>query len=240
MKKSIKQPFAQFVMQFYTQPTKRSFEASTHGSSLRSRGRSQFAAGALMTVLVAVTPMATAAPWQLDAEASTLGFASVKNDRIAEGHRFTNLSGTVDAQSSELIIDLSSVDTEIPIRDERMREMLFDVLQFPNAVFESDLGSDALEGIEAGESRSVEIRGELSLRDARIPVTATVLVTRTGADHVIVSTQRPIVVSAAALALSDGLERLREIAGLQSITPSVPVTFTLSFARETPPERRSF
>lgn len=197
-------------------------------------------AGALLAMLVTLAPAALAEPWHLDADASTLGFASVKNGSIAEGHLFAGLSGTVDAESSELVIDLASVDTAIAIRDERMREMLFDVAQFPHAIFASDLGSDVLDGLEEGESRSVEISGELSIHGARAPVTATVLVTRTGADQVTVSTQRPIVVSAAALTLSEGLERLREIAGLASITPSVPVTFTLSFARETPPERRSF
>lgn len=198
------------------------------------------ARGAVLTMLVALTPAAFAESWQLDADASTLGFASVKNGSIAEGHRFTGLSGSVGEGASELVIDLSSVDTAIPIRDERMREMLFDVAQFPEVVFESDLGSDALEGLDAGESRSVEVSGELAMRDKRVPVTATVLVTRTGEDRVMVSTQRPIVVSADALALSEGIERLRDVAGLESITPSVPVTFTLTFDREAAPERRSF
>ena len=213
---------------------------STRASTRASTRSSTKIMTRIALILVALSPAAYAQPWALDPEGSTLGFASVKNGSIAEGHRFTGLSGAVDEDASRLTIELSSVDTAIPIRDQRMRELLFEVADFPQAIFESDLGSEALEGLATGESRSVEIKGELSIREARVPVQATVLVTRTSAAQVVVSTLRPIVVSADALTLSEGLVRLRDIAGLESITPTVPVTFTLAFGRETLPERRTF
>jgi hypothetical protein len=46
-----------------------------------------------------------------------------------------------------------------------------------------------------------------------------------------VTTIVPIVVSASQLNLQPGIEALREIAGLPSISYSVPVTFSLTFRR---------
>ena len=46
-----------------------------------------------------------------------------------------------------------------------------------------------------------------------------------------VTTVAPIVVNANALELVTGIEALREVAGLPSISYSVPVTFSLTFRR---------
>ena len=45
------------------------------------------------------------------------------------------------------------------------------------------------------------------------------------------NTVKPIVVSADQFDLGNGVEALREIAGLANITPTVPVSFTLVFAK---------
>ena len=46
-----------------------------------------------------------------------------------------------------------------------------------------------------------------------------------------VDTLAPIIVKADAFALVDGIESLREIAGLPSISRSVPVSFSLLFSQ---------
>ena len=46
---------------------------------------------------------------------------------------------------------------------------------------------------------------------------------------VVASTSKPIIVTAASHGLVDGVEALREIAGLPSISRSVPVTFNVVF-----------
>lgn len=175
---------------------------------------------------------AAAADWTLVAEDSTLGFVSVKNARIAEGHQFTGLRGSVDDEGAELVIDLASVDTLIPIRDERMRELLFEVARFPTATFRTAVDPASFEDLAIGESRRMDVAGELALHGELQPLTATLLVSRSAEDRVSVATTRPIVISADAFALGGGVARLREVAGLDSITPMVPVSFTLSFAAD--------
>lgn len=173
-----------------------------------------------------------AADWTLVPEESSLGFVSVKNARIAEGHVFTSIEGAVSDSGAELVVDLGSVDTLIPIRNERMRELLFEVASFPTATFRTGIDLDTLEDLAVGESRRMDVSGELDLHGETQPLTATLLVTRTAMDRVGVATTRPIVISADAFALGDGVARLREIAGLDSITPMVPVSFALSFAAD--------
>jgi polyisoprenoid-binding protein YceI len=172
------------------------------------------------------------ADWSLLPGDSSLGFVSVKNGRIVEGHQFTGLSGAVTAAGAELTIELATVDTLIPIRDERMRELLFAVVDFPQATFRSAIDLAVVEALAVGESLHLDVAGELDLHGRVQPLNATVLVSRGAADRVTVATTRPVVISAEAFDLGAGIERLREIAGLEAITPMVPVTFTLGFGRD--------
>ncbi len=74
--------------------------------------------------------------------------------------------------------------------------------------------------------------GTLSIHGVTRELEATLLLTRAGDDRVLVATTAPVIVSADALDLGEGVERLREVAGLNSITPMVPVELVLSFARD--------
>ena len=74
------------------------------------------------------------AEWVLDNDASRLSFVSTKAGSVAEVHRFTSLRGGIDRRGNVAVaIFLQSVDTLIPIRDERMRELLFETATFPAA-----------------------------------------------------------------------------------------------------------
>jgi hypothetical protein len=50
---------------------------------------------------------------------------------------------------------------------------------------------------------------------------------------VMVASTKPLVIDAAKFGMSDGVEKLREIAGLDSISNAVPVNFVMTFV-ETP------
>ncbi|MGB5200637.1 MAG: YceI family protein, partial [Sedimenticolaceae bacterium] len=78
----------------------------------------------------------TWAEWQLVPDKSHLSFVSTKKQHIAESHTFKGLQGSVDNDSvGTVAVDLASVDTKIEIRDERMRETLFETKEYPTAVF---------------------------------------------------------------------------------------------------------
>jgi hypothetical protein len=175
---------------------------------------------------------AHAAGWQLDAANSSVGFATVKNDVVGEGHAFGRLSGSIDAKGvAHLKIDLASVDTGIPIRDERMRDLLFEVARFPVAEISATVPLAEIEPLPVGASILLPLELTLKLHGAETTLAASLRVRRLDAGHVLVTTVKPVVVSAAEVGLGEAIERLREIAGLQSISPAVPVSVVLAFRR---------
>src|SRR5690606_31654272 len=77
---------------------------------------------------------AAQAEWTLDNEASAFYYVTSKAGAVSELNSFGNLSGTIaDDGSATLSIDLASVNTAIEIRDQRMRDIVFKVGEFPRA-----------------------------------------------------------------------------------------------------------
>lgn len=182
-------------------------------------------------VLVAAFSFAGAAQahWSLDNDASSLSFVTVKAEHVAEVHTFDMLSGTIgDDGAVGITIELASVNTMIPIRNERMQEMLFETNLFPEANISGQINLEAMTNMDAGASVARQIDFELSLHGQAVSLAADVQITRT-AEGVVVSTLKPIVVMSDAFSLTEGVEKLREVAGLPSISRAVPVSFTVVF-----------
>ena len=172
----------------------------------------------------------TNAGWTLDGDNSTLSFISTKAINVAEVHSFGALAGGVNnAGEIEITIDLASVDTGIEIRDDRMREMLFETASFSSAVLNTSVDMGLLSNLAMGESSAALIGGELALHGHTVPLTFDVLITRTSESGLLVVSEQPVVISAAQFGLAEGVESPREIAGLPSISVAVPVSFVLSF-----------
>ena len=65
--------------------------------------------------------------WNLVNEESRINFISIKASDIAEIHTFKELSGSVKNNGqAQVVINLSSSETLIPIRNERMGNLLFE------------------------------------------------------------------------------------------------------------------
>ena len=169
------------------------------------------------------------AQWTLSNEASTLSFVTVKADHVAEVHTFDGLSGAIGEDGSVSIeIALASVNTLVPIRNERMQSMLFETDLFPRATITSQINSDGLTNMALGSSEEIGLDFTLELHNQSQTYNATVLVSRQEAG-LIATTLKPIVVNAESFDLVAGVEALREVAGLPSISRAVPVSFTVVF-----------
>jgi polyisoprenoid-binding protein YceI len=170
------------------------------------------------------------AAWTLNGDDSTLSFISTKAVNIAEIHRFVTLTGGVDDTGNVMVsIALASVDTGIEIRDDRMREMFFDTAQYASATMTAQVNMTMLDELSSGESKTMAVEGELALHGQTTPMTFEVVVARMSDGNLLVMSQKPVVVNAPLFNLADGVEALREIAGLPSISAAVPVSFVLSF-----------
>lgn len=169
------------------------------------------------------------AHWTLDNDSSTLSFVTVKADHVGEVHTFDRLSGNIEDDGGvEITIELASVNTLIDIRNERMQNMLFETNLFPQAVISGDIDLDAVTALGAGASQSMSVEFDLDVHGDSNSYTAEVMVTRTESG-VVASTLKPIIVTADAHGLVTGVEALREVAGLPSISRAVPVSFTVVF-----------
>jgi polyisoprenoid-binding protein YceI len=188
----------------------------------------------LFTTFFALTNVQ--ADWTLDNDQSRVAFVSTKAGNVAEVHRFGQLNGSLDDSGAFLVdIVLDSVDTGIEIRDERMRELLFQTERYPRARLSAQLDMKQLRAIAPGDQGTVTVEAELSLHGQRATLTINAAVAQLDDGSLLVSSEEPLVVTASQFELLAGVERLREIAGLPSISPAVPVTFRLTLRpREEP------
>jgi hypothetical protein len=189
----------------------------------------------LLLVICLTTSVHVLAGWMIDPEGSYVGFASVKNDLIAENHSFTQITGTIDdSGDANIVIALASVETLIPIRNERMQAILFEVAQYPDVTVTANLDVDVFARLGLGESKTDTILLGVNLHGTDLSKNVLVKVTRSSDKSYEVTSLGPIVIHASQFALSDGLESLRKVAGLQSIGLMVPVTFDLRLVKIEP------
>ena len=170
------------------------------------------------------------AGWTLNNDESTLSFVSTKAINAAEVQKFSTLEGIVDdSGQAHVSIDLSSIDSAIELRDDRMREMLFETGMHPTAEMTARIDMAALGKLSSGDSATMTVMGELALHGETAALTFDVVVARLGEGKLLVISQKPVIIGAQQFRLTQGIEKLREIAGLPSISTSVPVSFVLSF-----------
>jgi len=182
----------------------------------------------IVTTLLVAGPCFAA--WTLDNDSSQVSFVSVKAGDAGEVHRFTEISGELSSGgNASVTIQLASVDTLIPLRDERMRELLFQTNLFPTASLSTNIDMDALNAIEPGDSMDMAANLTLELHGQQLSLAAEMIVARLGDQRLMVSSRKPVIVNAASVDLVNGIEALREIANLPSISKAVPVSFVLTF-----------
>ena len=172
------------------------------------------------------------ADWQLVNKDSQLSFVSIKAAHIAERHTFTALSGNVKEDgTAQLSVDLASVNTGIEIRDQRMRDLLFSVADFPSADFTTALDLAPVSALAIGAQTNLLVQGKLRVQEIVVDVETEISAVKLADNRLVVATTQPLLLSASALGLADGIERLRAIANLPSISLAVPVTFQLLFEK---------
>lgn len=174
----------------------------------------------------------TTSAWTLDSASSNLTYVSIKSGEIAEVNSFDTVTGGVSADGAAVIeIDLASVNTGVDIRNERMRDILFVVADNPSATVTAQIDPAAFGALAIGQSTTQTLDGTLSLKGIDAPFQTEVTVTRAGADRVLAVSNAPVIVEASRFELIEGLAQLQDLAGLPSITPVVPVSFSLAFER---------
>jgi polyisoprenoid-binding protein YceI len=184
-----------------------------------------------LTAAAIVTAPAQAA-WQLNGDNSTISFVSTKAINAAEVHRFGEMTGSMDDTGQVSVsISLESVDTAIELRDDRMREMLFETSQYSAATVGASIDTSTLP-TEPGQSIRMTVEADVSLHGIDRVMPMNVIVVRSGDSSLVVSSAQPVIVNASQFRLVEGIQKLTEIAGLPNISTAVPVSFVLTFVAE--------
>ena len=171
------------------------------------------------------------AQWELVNDRSSVNFISIKNDFVAETHSFSSMVGFIGEDgNAQLVIDLDSVETLIPIRNERMREMLFETAKFPAAKITTQVEPGLLDEIAGGGIITLDLPLTLELHGQSKTLTAPVAVVAEPGGNMHLYSTRPILVNAGDFGLEAGVIALRDIAGLKTISNAVPITIELIFA----------
>ncbi|MCY1532117.1 YceI-like domain protein [compost metagenome] len=170
------------------------------------------------------------ASWYLDNESSRLSFISTKAANISEVHRFLTLHGQVDkAGHARLRVELDSLSTGVPLRDERLRALLFNTPDFPEAQIDAQLDLGSIGTLAPGAQLELSLPLTLTLHGKQQNYEAELLATRLDDRRFQVVTLAPLVLHADDFGLASGVEVLRKIAGLSAISLAVPVGAVLIF-----------
>ena len=183
--------------------------------------------------LLLLFPSFSFSDWILINEKSKLNFISTKASDTKEVHTFKILSGEMSKSGEGIVeVNLGSVETLIPIRNERMKNLLFQTEIYPTAVFRLNVNLDKILLIEKGNFLINRYKGELELKNKQFPLEINIKTTKLDHLSFSVTTYEPLILNAENLGLSTGIESLRVVAGLPSISKSVPVTFSLIFQKQ--------
>ncbi|EWH10035.1 hypothetical protein DS2_09592 [Catenovulum agarivorans DS-2] len=173
------------------------------------------------------------AGWKLDEQASKLTFLSTKKSQVVEQHTFKQVSGTfADSGKVTVAIKLDSVETNIPIRNERMQKYLFETEQYVYATISTQLNAQQFKQLPAGAYQTLQVEAQLDLHGHKQQIQLPINVIKGNNGQLFVNSVGAVVINAADFALVEGINKLQSLAGLPSITYSVPVSFNLVFAAE--------
>jgi len=163
--------------------------------------------------------------WQLNTDLSSLSFVTTKNKTVSEQHSLKFKQGFLHEQRVfNAKIDLNTVNTLIPIRDQRLRDILFETDQYPTASIHALIPRH----LDLNANQNATLPFKLNLHGMEKSFEAEVVIQMVN-KQLVVTNYNPIQVNAKDFALDDAINKLTKIANLQGINYEVTVDFKLTF-----------
>lgn len=155
-----------------------------------------------------------------------------KGNHIEEMGNFTEYSAFFNKKGQfKLEIDLASVNTNIIIRDQRIRDWLFETETFTTASITSNLDAEQINQLKLNESIQITQPITLDLHGIQSNLDADLIITRIEPSILSVKTNQPVILSVANFGMKDGLQKMTEVMNLSEILPDIPITFKGEFFR---------
>jgi len=168
----------------------------------------------------------SAARWALNTEKSEVNFISIKKGNIAETHVFNDISGHILNGKAQFTIKPDSVDSRVPIRNERMREFLFETNIYPTIEINANVG-DLVRSLKPGQSNMMTIPASLSMHGATKEIKLETRLSMINANTIVVSSTQSVLIRAADFDMVDGITKLASLVNNLAIAETVPVNFSL-------------
>lgn len=186
----------------------------------------------LLLLWIVWIPMAVQATWLVNPKNSIIQFDSTKilktGKKVKESNTLSSVKGSIDPQGRfDIDIDLDSLETHIPIRNDRVKKYLFHTERQRYAKIRGELSPSNLQLLKSfdGEATTTQ-KFTLNLNGVQLPVTGEFIFNHKGKNTSIKSS-KPIVLSIQDLHAESGLYKLIRLAGLDTISFEVPVKVNL-------------
>lgn len=156
-----------------------------------------------------------------------------QNKTITEESSFATSSAQLSADGAfAMSIDLASVKTNIDLRDERLRDWVFEVAKFPKAEISGKIDMNAIGSLKTGDSLQLKQPLTLDIHGNKLDIDAQLTLKRSADNSISVETAEPVMLDVKKMGMSEGVAKLVEVMALASINEQIPVTFKGTFTRQ--------
>jgi polyisoprenoid-binding protein YceI len=167
----------------------------------------------------------------VDNKNSVVNFSVTKKQYIIEPAVFKDVEGTIDNKGNiKISIDINSVDSSNPIRDNRLVEMFFQADFFPHAIVTAKIDEKVLNSKKTFQQ--IELPATLEFFDLKKEIKLSVMVAKIG-NNILVTSLKPTIINAKTFDVpSHNLAALSKVCGGINISDIVPVNFVLTFNKK--------
>ena len=184
----------------------------------------------LLLILTTLNGVFAAPKYIVDSDNSVVNFSTIKKQYVVEPAVFEGITGSISESGKvEININLSTVNTNISIRDQRLKALFFKVVKFPQATIKATIDMKKFKSIR--DYKRMEIPATLKFYDVSKKIKLKVLVAKVYKKKLLVTSMKPIIINANDYGIpAKNLMVLSKTVGGLSLSNKVAVNFVLSFA----------
>ena len=112
-----------------------------------------------------------------------------------------------------------------------MGSLLFEVDKYRKLILTAQVDTKLLDSLSVGDSTITTVEGLVDLHGKKVKIPFTVSIAKLSDSNLLVASAMPVIVNSDSFGLTQGIEKLREIAGLSAISKAVPVSFILNLKK---------
>ncbi|VVM20881.1 hypothetical protein BSPWISOXPB_481 [uncultured Gammaproteobacteria bacterium] len=149
----------------------------------------------LLLSLTTLNGAFSAPKYRIDSNNSVVNFSTIKKQYVVEPAVFEGITGSISSSGkAEINIDLSSVNTNIAIRDQRLKALFFKVVKFPQASIKATIDMKKIKSIRY--YKRMEIPAILEFYGVSKEIKLEVLVAKVYKKKLLITSMKPIIIDA--------------------------------------------